>query len=253
VCSRNWVVSAFALVDAERLREARAYVAENPHESFLQDVARRANVDFGRFDYALLDGRPQVWEIELNPLFVTHPPGESEVGVERLSLELIRAPLRRIATALEALDHDPQPMSFDDRLQQQLEGASARRPFGLCMLDVDDFHGVIDTHGHHLAARLLGELERCLRRVGETFRLGRDEFALLLPGRHEPRALAAAEAAVERVHSLDLGTGETIRVSAGLALYPTDGTSRSELVRAANEALAGAKREGGNRVHLFRP
>jgi diguanylate cyclase (GGDEF)-like protein len=253
VCSRDWIVSGLSLVDAERLREARAYVAENPHARFLQDVARRANVDFGRFDYALLDGRPQVWEIELNPLFITFPPGESEVMAERLSLELIRAPLRRIAAALEALDQDPQPLSFDDRLQQQLEGATARRPFGLCMLDVDDFSGASETHGHPVAARLLREVERCLRRGNETFHLGRDEFALLLPGRHEPRALTAAEAALERIHALDLGTGEPIRVSVGLALYPTHCSTRSELIRGANDALAEAKREGGNRVHLFRP
>jgi diguanylate cyclase (GGDEF)-like protein len=254
VCSREWLVNqGYALVDAEHLREARAYVAENPHASFLQDVARRANVDYGRFDYALLDGRPQVWEIELNPLVIAPPPGQSEVPVERLSFELFRVPMRRIAAALEALDHAPQRQSFEDRLQHQLDAASAKRPLGLCMLDVDDFRRVTDTHGHVVGERLLLEVAGCLRRCGETFRVGPDEFALLLPGRHEPRALTAAEAALERVHALDFGTGEPIRVSAGLALYPTHCSDRSELVRAASDALAEAKREGKIRVHLFRP
>jgi hypothetical protein len=104
VCSRSWVVTDYSLVDAQYLREARAYIAENPHASFLQDVARRANVDYGRFDYALLDGSPQIWEIELNPLLIAHPVGQSKVDLERLSFELFRVPLRRVATALEALD-----------------------------------------------------------------------------------------------------------------------------------------------------
>jgi hypothetical protein len=104
--SRDWLVKTWSLVEVERLRAARAYVAENPHASFLRDVARRANIDYGRFDYALLDGRPQIWEINTNPLILHLPPGQVEirVDVERLSLELHRVPVRRIAAALEAID-----------------------------------------------------------------------------------------------------------------------------------------------------
>jgi hypothetical protein len=103
-CSRHWVVKDWAFGGMELWREARAYVAENPHASFLQDVARRANVEYGRFDYALVDGQPQIWEINTNPTVVAYPHGQSGVNADRLSIELHRVPMRRIATALLALD-----------------------------------------------------------------------------------------------------------------------------------------------------
>jgi hypothetical protein len=103
-CARHWRVKDWAFVEAERLAEARGYVAENPDADFLLDVARRANVDYGRFDYALLDGRPQIWEINTNPTVVAYPSEARGVDADRLSLELHRVPLRRIATALLALD-----------------------------------------------------------------------------------------------------------------------------------------------------
>jgi diguanylate cyclase (GGDEF)-like protein len=194
-------------------------------------------------------------------MIVSWPPGESEIFVERLSLELHRVPLRRIATTFAALERFPeqrqqqqhQQQSFDDRLQQELDAASWPRPLALCMFDVDGLRHVNERHGKQVGDRLLLEIAGCLRRGGEVFRVGDDEFALLLPARHEPRALVAAEAALERIRSLESVTGETIRVSAGLALYPTHAADRSELVRTANDALSVAKRDGTNRVHIFAP
>jgi diguanylate cyclase (GGDEF)-like protein len=248
VCSRTWFLKDYGLADTEHLREARAYVAENPHASFLQDVARRANVDYGRFDYALLDGRPQVWELNLNPMIISHPPGRSEVPLDQLSFELHRAPVRRVATALNALDPAPQPQSFGERLQHQLGAASLARPLALCLLDIDDFNRVVETHGQDVGEQVVLEVARCLGRVGETFRVGRDEFALLLPAPMDSKAMT--EAAIERIHALDFAMRQPIRVSAGLALYPTH---CSDLLRAAGEALDEAKRQGKNGLHVFEP
>jgi hypothetical protein len=112
-CSREWLVKNFMLVDPEYLREARAFVAENPHASFLRDIARRANIDYGRIDYGLLDGQPQIWEINLNPMIISHPKEQDRPDLDRLSLELHRVPMRRIATALEALDRPRQRQTTD--------------------------------------------------------------------------------------------------------------------------------------------
>ena len=49
------------------MEEERAYVLGNPHAESLRDIFRVAGVDYGRIDYAVLDGRVQTWEINLNP------------------------------------------------------------------------------------------------------------------------------------------------------------------------------------------
>jgi diguanylate cyclase (GGDEF)-like protein len=133
---------------------------------------------------------------------------------------------------------------FAERLQQELESADrARRPLALCLLDVDGLKRVNDTQGHPAGDRLLAEVAGSLRQGGEAFRVGGDEFAVLMPGRDESGALLAAESLLARVQP---------RISAGVAVFPTSVAIRSELYRAADEALYQSKREGGNRVSLYR-
>jgi hypothetical protein len=48
-------------------REELDYVRDNPHEAELREIFRIANIDYGRIDYALLGGRVQTWEININP------------------------------------------------------------------------------------------------------------------------------------------------------------------------------------------
>jgi hypothetical protein len=71
--SRNWMLRDIDLLDREKLEEERAYVTENPHESQLRELFRMANVEYGRVDYALLDGKPQVWEMNTNPMVMLLP------------------------------------------------------------------------------------------------------------------------------------------------------------------------------------
>jgi diguanylate cyclase (GGDEF)-like protein len=134
---------------------------------------------------------------------------------------------------------------FQERLQQELDAAErARRPLALCLLDVDALKGVNDTHGHLAGDRLLQQLAGSLRQGGEAFRVGGDEFALVLPGRDEKPALIAAESLLARI--------EPLRISAGIAVFPTSVSVRSELYRAADDALYTAKRSGGNQVSVYR-
>lgn len=50
------------------LLEERRFVEENPHAEVLQAIARRAHIDYGRIDYAVANGKVQVWEINTNPM-----------------------------------------------------------------------------------------------------------------------------------------------------------------------------------------
>jgi len=48
-------------------REELEYVQRNPHEQQLREIFAIANIDYGRIDYSMLDGKVQTWEINLNP------------------------------------------------------------------------------------------------------------------------------------------------------------------------------------------
>jgi diguanylate cyclase (GGDEF)-like protein len=142
---------------------------------------------------------------------------------------------------------------FRERLQQELDrAASDGRPLALCLLDVDHLKRVNDTFGHQAGDRLLQLIAGCLRHGGEAYRVGGDEFALLLPGRDVAAAVEAAEAVLARTRSLDPAEGP-LSVSGGLAVFPTHVIDRSELYRAADQALYRSKREGGSRVHVYAP
>jgi hypothetical protein len=67
--SRNWFVKSTDLLGPAQVEEERAYVSSNPHAAQLLEVCRLARISWGRIDYALLEGRVQVWEINTNPLF----------------------------------------------------------------------------------------------------------------------------------------------------------------------------------------
>ena len=143
---------------------------------------------------------------------------------------------------------------FHERLQQELDtAADGRRPLALCLLDVDDLKRVNDAHGHPVGDRLLREAAACLRRGGEAFRVGGDEFALLLPGRSSGAAVEAAEAVMRRVSEIEITPGEHLRASAGVAVFPSHCSERAELYRCSDDALYASKREGKNRVHVYRP
>lgn len=71
----NWVTKDFDVVDARTVAEEERFVEEFPHRELIRRVFELARIDYGRIDYGLLDGRPCVWEINTNPLFVAAEQG----------------------------------------------------------------------------------------------------------------------------------------------------------------------------------
>jgi len=64
--SSDWIVR-LSEPHLKKCDEELIYIHENPHEKFLADIFRYARIDYGRIDYDVLDGRPQIWEINTNP------------------------------------------------------------------------------------------------------------------------------------------------------------------------------------------
>jgi diguanylate cyclase (GGDEF)-like protein/putative nucleotidyltransferase with HDIG domain len=159
----------------------------------------------------------------------------------RSRLELARqhdlARLRRAALS-DSLTDLPNHRAF----QQDLEQAFAKPgPLALAMLDLDNLKQTNDTRGHQAGDELIVGLSAALRHAlagrGQAYRIGGDEFAVILPG---ARALDALEF-VQRVHVAPAFRAAHVAATAGLA-ERLPALARGELIRRADLALIEAKR-----------
>jgi diguanylate cyclase (GGDEF)-like protein len=119
------------------------------------------------------------------------------------------------------------------------------RSFALVMVDLDGFKAVNDRFGHRTGDDLLRDvaqaLVRTIRAQDTAARIGGDEFCVLAPetdGNGAERLVHRVFAAVGRV---PLGT-LALRASAGLALFPDDGSAPDALLEVADQRLIAAKR-----------
>lgn len=126
------------------------------------------------------------------------------------------------------------------------------RPVGVIVADLDHFKAVNDTHGHNTGDAVLRDvayvLRRELRAYDLAYRMGGEEFAVLLPGASVVETQSMAErlraaVAAEPIQGLD------IRISVGAACTaPGEGFAWKDLFERADAALYEAKRGGRNRV-----
>jgi len=146
---------------------------------------------------------------------------------------------------------------FDDRLEAELERAAEERaPLSLCVLDCDEFKSVNDRGGHERGDRVLADLGAILGGLLEpgdaAARLGGDEFAVMLPCTDVEAGLARAETMRAELARGLSDAGTPLEVSIGVATYPFDGATGTQLMRAADQGLYVAKASGKDLVVAFR-
>jgi diguanylate cyclase (GGDEF)-like protein len=112
---------------------------------------------------------------------------------------------------------------------------------------------VNDRFGHPAGDRVLAEVAARLRQGGESFRVGGDEFALLLPGASEETARQAAASIVERVAALELEDVDSVTMSVGVAVAGPARGDRDDLIRRADAALYAVKQSGKNSFEVAEP
>jgi len=108
LASHQWVVKSESNEVSEALvRENMAYIEANPHERWLRQVFSLAGAGYGRIDYGILNGVPQVWEINLNPtigMAPTHQRKSLDPALEGLREEEREAFHSRLREAFLAID-----------------------------------------------------------------------------------------------------------------------------------------------------
>lgn len=134
-----------------------------------------------------------------------------------------------------------------------------RQEIALALLDCDRFKQLNDTLGHLAGDEFLQllsrELQLTVKGSGQAFRIGGDEFAVVL---HRFTSREMLNEMLERLLKLfdkswSVNKGESFHTSAsiGVALYPQHGATINELLRAADLAMYRAKNHGGNEYTLY--
>lgn len=152
----------------------------------------------------------------------------------------------------------PNRASFRDRLAHAL--ARFRREdqaFAVVLVDIDGFRSVNETFGQAAGDRFLREvahrIQQCLREGDTLARLERDEFAVILEGPVSRDGVAEIGRRMREAMREPLRLGDTEiapRASIGAALCPDAGDTVEALVDAADSAMYGGKRHGGDRFAI---
>lgn len=141
--------------------------------------------------------------------------------------------------------------TFEDTLHREVSRAiRTGADLSLLLVDVDHFKTVNDTYGHPTGDEVLRYVGHVLATSGRDFdfpaRYGGEEFAVILPGCAPEEAIAVAN----RLRAGIASDQAPLRVtaSAGVAALHRNAPDAETLVRAADEALYDAKRQGRDRT-----
>jgi diguanylate cyclase (GGDEF)-like protein len=133
---------------------------------------------------------------------------------------------------------------FDESFEKELNRARRYgQPLGLVVLDLHRFKEVNDKHGHprgdDVLRAMATTLTKALRTSDSAFRIGGDEFALLLPQTDAAQALALTRRITsvfaEIIEPLQLAVSVTI--DHGIAIFPQDAELADQLIHLADERL----------------
>lgn len=148
--------------------------------------------------------------------------------------------------------------AFDAAFQQELAARSHPRrsrregdvvPLALLILDLDEFKGINDRHGHQVGDAVLVEAAHrahgMLRSTDTLARIGGDEFAVLAPGAQGEGVRRMADA-IRNAVSLRApdAEGPTTTASVGWSVFPDDGEDFETLMRVADERMMRLKQNG---------
>lgn len=140
---------------------------------------------------------------------------------------------------------------FDQAARNQHEG-------GVLFIDLDRFKPINDIHGHlvgdHVLKMVAQRIQRQVRKADLVFRLGGDEFLVLLPQlANSTEAAQIAQRVLKSLAEPMLLEGIELQISGslGISIFPRDGMDIQALVNAADNAMYHAKQSGKNNWQFF--
>lgn len=207
-------------------------------------------------------GNMACWDVAVSGIAAAGGPPSRIVIIARDVTDQKKAEERlQWAAHHDPLTSLPNRILFQKRLQEEIARALVlREPFGLLLLDLDDFKRVNDGLGHETGDALLCDLaSRLLPAVrSDDFvaRVGGDEFAVILRKVADDHQLScAASGILDRLNQPYVGDGLILdcHASIGASIFPRDGTDPVELMKNADTALYGAKDGSRGSLRVFAP
>jgi len=189
-------------------------------------------------------------------------------GDEKLRMSIVRDLRDRHAAQArihhlahhDALTGLPNRMSFMERLGRQIDRArAANRTMALLFVDLDHFKRVNDSLGHLIGDQLLqtvaARISASLRAGDVVARFGGDEFIVLLDDASRDDV---AQVAHKLLRAIELpvdaeGRDLSVTPSVGIAMFPNDGATPTELIKNADTAMYIAKSRGRANCQFFDP
>jgi diguanylate cyclase (GGDEF)-like protein/PAS domain S-box-containing protein len=259
-------ISVFAPDDCWSVRRGRLHKVDNPREALL--CRHVSALCCGGYLCVPLVAQGETLGV-LHLESGSHSEGP-EAGPSMLKEQLALALAEDMALALANLRlretlrsqaiRDPLTGLFNRRymeetLERELNRAKrAGSPIAVIMMDLDHFKTYNDTFGHNAGDEILSALGNLVKSQirGEDIacRYGGEEFLLIIPGAAMGVALERAELLRQAVKGMHVHQGglKPITLSLGVAVYPVQGETGLDLIRAADAVLYQAKRAGRDRV-----
>lgn len=203
------------------------------------------------------DGREIPVDIMLSPL----PHGGGTLAVIRDISEICKANERLERLAYEdSLTGTGNRAALYRHLEQMTRAGIFESPFAVALFDLDGFKSINDTLGHSAGDELLRAAvvrgKSALADLPTPYRLGGDEFMLVIPGcETRDEAIAVAGRVQRMLADPFVVAGHTVQIGAcaGIALAPSDGREAETLISNADLALYEAKAKGDGSACVFHP
>jgi diguanylate cyclase (GGDEF)-like protein len=177
------------------------------------------------------------------------------VAVAMLSLALMRSDVEhRSESVIDPLTGMLNRKALEHRVAELAEQAAVTgAPIGVIAGDLDHFKDVNDEHGHAAGDAVLKDvaynLRKQLRAYDLSYRLGGEEFLILMPGADLDETAQLAESLRLAVKGESVGDGLHVTMSFGIAASePGRGFDYDDLFAVADGALYEAKHAGRDRV-----
>jgi diguanylate cyclase (GGDEF)-like protein len=202
-----------------------------------------------------------VTSLAVNPAAVIASPQEVVFrlallgAVALLSLALMRSDVaHRSASVIDPLTSMLNRNALGTRVEElRHQALVVGQPIGLIVCDLDHFKSVNDTHGHAVGDAVLRDvaytLRKRLRAFDLAYRLGGEEFLVLLPGADACQAAILAESLREAILAERHG-GLAVTMSFGVSASSPSSFDYEHAFEVADQALYAAKAAGRNCVRI---
>lgn len=192
------------------------------------------------------------WDVSLR-FFVTLLLTSAFGNTFSNSIQRVQHRLHELAT-IDPLTGALNRRAMETRLEELIQQVPVgKQTASMLMIDVDYFKAINDKHGHDVGDQVLQQLvtflEDTLRNGDDIYRLGGEEFVVLLPRASQDTAMKLAEKLRQSISEAPGLASNPITVSIGVSETGVNDTSADWLKR-CDEALYQAKAEGRNRVIL---